>query len=47
MNFVCHGGNVATLKELINYEEKTVAKTEIASDESVRRILMAFDDDEA
>lgn len=47
MNFVCHGGDVATLKELIDYEEKTVAKKEIASNESVRLILVAFDDDEA
>lgn len=47
MNFVCHGGDVATLKELINYEEKTVAKKEIASNESVRLILMAFEDEEA
>lgn len=47
MKSVCHGGDVATLKELIDYEEKTVAKKEIASNESVRLILMAFDDDEA
>lgn len=47
MNSVCHGGDVVTLKELIDYEEKTVAKKEIASNESVRLILMAFDDDEA
>ncbi|WP_167627201.1 hypothetical protein [Aedoeadaptatus pacaensis] len=47
MNFVCHGGDVATLKELINYEEKTVAKKEIASNGSVRLILVAFDDDDA
>lgn len=47
MNSVCHGGDVATLKELIDHEEKTVAKKEIASNESVRLILMAFDDDEA
>lgn len=47
MNFVCHGGDVATLKELIDCEEKTVAKKEIASNESVRLILKAFDDDEA
>lgn len=47
MNSVFHGGDVVTLKELIDYEEKTVAKKEIASNESVRLILMAFDDDEA
>lgn len=47
MKSVCHGGDVATLKELIDYDEKTVAKKEIASNESVRLILMAFDDDEA
>lgn len=47
MNSLCHGGDVVTLKELIDYEEKTVAKKEIASNESVRLILMAFDDDEA
>lgn len=47
MNSVCHGGDVATLKELIDCEEKTVAKKEIASNESVRLILMAFDDHEA
>lgn len=45
MNSVCHGGDVVTLKELIDYEEKTVAKKEIASNESVRLILMAFDDE--
>lgn len=44
MNSVCHGGDVV---ELIDYEEKTVAKKEIAFNESVRLILMAFDDDEA
>lgn len=47
MNSVCHGGDVVTLKELIDYEEKTVAKKEIASNESVRPILVAFDDHEA
>ncbi len=47
MKSVCHGGDVATLKELIDYDEKTVAKKEIASNESVRLILMAFDDEEA
>ena len=47
MYSVCHGGDVAALKELIDYEEKTVAKKEIASNESVRLILMAFDDHEA
>lgn len=47
MKSAFHGGDVATLKELIDYEEKTVAKKEIASNESVRLMLMAFDDDEA
>lgn len=47
MNSVCHGGDVVTLKELIDYEEKTVAKKEIASNGSVKLILMAFNDDEA
>ena len=47
MKSAFHGGDVATLKELIDYDEKTVAKKEIASKESVRLILMAFDDDEA
>lgn len=45
MKSAFHGGDVATLKELIDYEEKTVAKKEIASNESVRLILMAFDDE--
>lgn len=40
------GGGVATLKELIDYEEKTAAKREILSNDAMKLILMAFDRDE-
>lgn len=37
------GGDVATLKELIDYEEETIAKREILSNNDMKLILMAFD----
>lgn len=46
MNLSFKGGDVATLKELIDYEEKTVAKREILSNDAMKLILMAFDGDE-
>ena len=46
MNLSLKGGDVATLKELIDYEEKTVAKREILSNDAMKFILMAFDGDE-
>lgn len=46
MNISFKGGDVATLKELIDYEEKTVAKREILSNDAMKLILMAFDGSE-
>lgn len=40
------GGDVAALKELIDYEDETIAKREILSNDGMKLILMAFDNGE-
>lgn len=43
MKPLLQGGDVAALKELIDYEDETIAKREIFSNDDMKFILMAFD----
>ena len=42
MKHLFQGGDVATMKELIDYEDEAIAKREILSNDGMKLILMAF-----